>query len=94
MNEEPISETSLNLILMQRFRDEDPKPREVRAHLEIEPPRAWYYRISPNFHTLVILLQVDLVSSDEPKTIYEGCYKTEDTSIFEWFLVPSVGHYR
>jgi hypothetical protein len=31
----------------------------VRARLEVEPPPAWYYRISPNSHTLVILLQVD-----------------------------------
>jgi hypothetical protein len=29
----------------------------VRARFEIEPLRAWYYRISPNFRTLVILLQ-------------------------------------
>jgi hypothetical protein len=94
VNEEPILETFLNLTLMQHFRDEDPEPREVRAYLEIEPPQAWYYRISPNFRTLVILLQVDLVSSDEPKTVYEGCYKTEDTSIFAWSLVPNVGHYR
>jgi hypothetical protein len=42
----------------------------------------------------VILLQVDPASGDEPKTICEGCYKTEDTSIFAWSLVPGVGHYR
>ncbi len=66
----------------------------MRAHLEVEPPRAWYYRISPNSRTLVILLQVDPASSDEPKTVCEGCYKTEDTSIFAWSLVLGVGHYR
>jgi hypothetical protein len=42
----------------------------------------------------VILLQVDPASGDEPKTICEGCYDTEDTSIFAWSLVPSVGHYH
>jgi hypothetical protein len=66
----------------------------VRARLEVETPRAWYYRISPNSRTLVILLQVDLAFGDEPKTVCEGCYETEDTSIFAWSLVPGVGHYR
>ncbi len=66
----------------------------MRARLEVEPPRAWYYRISPNSRNLVILLQVDLASGDEPEIVYEGCYETEDTSIFAWSLVPGVGHYR
>ncbi len=66
----------------------------MRARLEVEPPRAWYYRISPNSHTLVILLQVDLASGDEPETFYEGCYEFEDTSIFAWSSVLGVGHYR
>ncbi len=59
----------------------------MRVRLEVEPPQAWYYRISPNSHTLVILLQVNPTSSDEPETVCEGCYETEDTSIFAWFLV-------
>ncbi len=54
----------------------------MRARLEIESLRAWYYRISPNSRTLVILLQVDPTSGDEPETVCEGCYETEDTSIF------------
>ncbi len=72
----------------------------MRARLEVEPLRAWYYRISPNSRTLVILLQVDPASGDKPETIYEGCYETEDTSIFAlssvfaWSSVPGVGHYR
>jgi hypothetical protein len=66
----------------------------VRARLEVEPPRAWYYRISPNSRTLVILLQVDPASDDEPEIVCEGCYETEDTSIFAWSSVPDVGHYR
>jgi len=79
---------------MQHPRDEELEPREVRARLEVEPLQAWYYHISPNSRTLVILLQVDPVSGDEPETIYEGCYETEDTSIFVWSSVPDVGHYR
>jgi hypothetical protein len=66
----------------------------VRARLEVEPPRAWYYHISPNSRTLVIVLQVDPAFGDEPETVYEGCYETEDIFIFAWFSVPSVGHYR
>ncbi len=66
----------------------------MHARLEVEPPRAWYYRISLNSRTLVILLQVDLTFGDEPKTIYEGCYETKDTSIFAWFSVLDVGHYH
>ncbi len=63
----------------------------MRAHLEVEPPRAWYY---PNSRILVILLQVDLAFGDEPKIVCEGCYDTEYTSIFAWSSVPGVGHYR
>jgi hypothetical protein len=69
VNEEPPSESSLDLTLMQHPCDEDLGPQEVRACLEVKPPRAWYYHISPNFRTLVILLQVDPASSDEPEII-------------------------
>jgi len=93
-NEEAPPESSLDLTLTQHPRDEEPELREVRARFEVEPPRAWYYRISSNSRTLVILLQVDPASSDEPKTICEGCYETQDTSIFTWSSVPGVGHYR
>ncbi len=93
-NEEPPPELSLDLTLTQHPRDEEPEPQEVRACLEVEPPRAWYYRISPNSRTLVILLQVDPTSGDEPETVCESCYETEDTSIFAWSLVLGVGHYR
>jgi len=93
-NEELPPKSSLDLTLTQHPRNEEPEPREVRARLEVEPPRAWYYCISPNFRTLVILLQVDPASGDEPETVCEGYYETEDTSIFAWSLVPGVGHYR
>jgi len=93
-NEEPLPESSLDFTLTQHLHDEEPELREVRARLEVEPPRAWYYRISPNSRTLVILLQVDPASGDEPETVCEGCYETKDTSIFAWSSVPSVGHYR
>jgi len=93
-NEEPPSESSLNLTLTQHLRDEEFEPRKVRVHLEVQPPRAWYYRILPNSRTLVILLQVNPASSDELETVCEGCYETEDTSIFAWSSVPDVGYYR
>ncbi len=94
MNEEPSSESFLDFPLTQHPHDEDPEPREVRAHFEIEPPRTWYYCISSNFHTLVILLQLDPASGDELKTVDEGCYEIEDTSIFAWSSVLGVGYYR
>jgi len=93
-NEEPPPESSLDLTLTQHPFDEEPELRKVRARLEIKPPRAWYYRISPNFRTLVILLQVHPASGDKPETVCESCYETENTSIFAWSLVPGVGHYR
>jgi hypothetical protein len=93
-NEEPPPESSLDLTLTQHPRDEEPELREVRARLEIEPPQAWYHRISPNSRTLVISLQVNPASGDKPETICESCYETEDTSIFAWSSVPGVGHYR
>jgi len=55
-NEEPPLESSLDLTLTQHPHDEEPEPREVHARLEVKPLRAWYYRISPNSRTLVILL--------------------------------------
>ncbi len=93
-NEEPPPESSLDLTLTQHPRDEEPEPREVRARLEVEPPQTQFYRIFPNSRTLVILLQVDPASGDKPETVYEGYYEIEDTSIFAWSSVPSVGHYR
>jgi hypothetical protein len=42
----------------------------------------------------VILLQVDPASSDELEIVCEGCYETEDISIFAWSSVPNVRHYR
>jgi hypothetical protein len=93
VNEELIPKSSLNLTLTQHLRDEDPEPRQVHACLEVDPLRTWYYRISLISRTLVILLQVDPASSDEPETVYEGCYETKDTSIFAWSSIPDVGHY-
>ncbi len=66
------------MTLTQRLRDEEPEFQKVRAHLEVEPPRAWYYRISPNFRTMVILLQIDLAFSDKPEIVCEGYYKTKN----------------
>jgi hypothetical protein len=94
VNEELLSESFLDLTLMQHPHDEDPKLRKVRSCLEVEPPQAWYYRISPNSRTLVILLQVDPIYGDEPEIICECCYKTEDIFIFTWSLVLGIGHYR
>jgi hypothetical protein len=42
---------------------------------------------------MVILLEVDPASGDEPETICENCYETEDTSIFAWSSILGVGHY-
>ncbi len=93
MNEELASESSLDLTLTQHPCDEDPKPWEVHARFEIDPPRALYYHISPNSRTLVILLQINPASSDEPEIVYEGCYEIENTSTFAWSSIPEVGHY-
>jgi len=79
---------------MQHPCDEEPESQKVRARLEVDPPQAWYYRTSSNSRTLVILLQINPASGDEPETIYEGCSKTKNTSIFAWSSIPSIGHYR
>jgi hypothetical protein len=94
VNEEPTSESSLDLTLTQHPRDEDPGPRKVCARLKVNPPRTWYYHISPNSRTLVILLQVDPTFGDEPETIYEGCYETQNTSIFARSSILDVRHYH
>jgi hypothetical protein len=54
----------------------------VCPRLKVEPLRVGYYRISSNSYTLVILLQVDFISGDEPEIVCEGFYETKDTSIF------------
>ncbi len=56
VNEESTPKSFLDLTLMQHPCDEDVASQEVCAYLEVDPPRAWYYHISSNFHTLVILL--------------------------------------
>jgi hypothetical protein len=92
-NEEVVSKSSLDLTLTQHPCDEKPEPQEVHTRLQVDPLRAWYYHISPNFCTLVILLQIDPTSGDEPETVCEGCYEIKDTSIFVWFSIPTIGHY-
>jgi hypothetical protein len=72
MNEEPPWESSLDLTLTQHPHDEDPKPRNMCLHFEVEPPRASYYRIFPNFCTLVMLLRIDPTFNDKLETVYEG----------------------
>jgi hypothetical protein len=79
VNKKPLPKSSLDLTLTEHPHDEDLELQKVRTRLEVETPRAWYYHISSNFRTLVILLQVDPASSVKPKTICEGCYETEDT---------------
>jgi hypothetical protein len=56
MNEELTPESSLNLTLTQHPCDKNPALQEVRVRLEVDPLRAWYYRIFSNSRTLVILL--------------------------------------
>jgi hypothetical protein len=94
VNEEPALESFLDLTLTQHLRDENPASQEVHICLEVDPPRVWYYRIFANSHTLVILLQIDPTSSDEPKTIFEGCYETKDTSISARSSILGIGQYR
>ncbi len=65
----------------------------MHARLKIEPTWAWYYRISSNSRTLMILLQIDPAFGNELETVYEACYETKDTSIFAWFLIFDIGHY-
>jgi hypothetical protein len=38
-------------------------------------------------------MQVNPTFGDELETVREGYYKIENTSIFAWFSIPSVGHY-
>jgi hypothetical protein len=42
----------------------------------------------------VILLQVDPGFGNELEIVYEGFYKTKDTSIFAWSSIFGIGHHR
>jgi len=66
----------------------------VRAHFKIDPLRTWYYPLSSNFYTMVILFQVDPVVGYEPETVCEGYYEIENTSIFAWSSNLGIGHYH
>ncbi len=94
MNKEPPWERSLNLTLTQHLCDEDPKLQEMRPSLKVELPWTWYYWVFLNSHTLVILLQVDPTFGDELEIVCEIFYKIENTLIFAWSSIPSVGHYH
>ncbi len=94
MNEEFPRESSLDFTLTQHPYDENLELQEVRSHFQVEPPWTWYYHISLNSHTLVILLQIDPIFGDEPEIVCKGFYKTKDTSIFAWSSIPNVGHYH
>jgi hypothetical protein len=92
VNEELAPESSLNLTLTQHPHNEDLKLRKVHLRFEVDPLRAWYYYIFLNFRTLMILLQVNPVSNDEPEIVCEGYYETENIFIFAWSLIPGIGH--
>jgi hypothetical protein len=78
MNEELPLKSCLDLTLMQHPRDENLEPWEVHVCLEVEPTQTWYYCIFSNYCTLVILLQVDFASCDEPETICKCYYKIKN----------------
>jgi hypothetical protein len=56
VNEVSPPESSLDLTLTQHPHDENLEPQEVHPRLGVEPLQVWYYYISPNYRTLVILL--------------------------------------
>jgi hypothetical protein len=62
-------------------------------HLELNPFKLGTIVFFSNSRTLVILLQVDLVSGDESETVYEGFYETKDTSIFARSSILDSGQY-
>jgi hypothetical protein len=68
---------TLNLTLFQHFHDENHKLQEVHPCFEIKPPSNLVLTIFLNSRTLVILLQVDFVFSDEPKIICKSLYEIE-----------------
>ncbi len=94
MNEELALESFLDLTLTQHPRDKNSNREKCAPILKSIPLKLGIITFSLNSRTLVILLQVDPASSDELETICEGCYETEDTSIFAWSSIPGVGHYR
>jgi hypothetical protein len=41
----------------------------------------------------MILLQVDVISSDEPEIVCESSYEIEDILIFAWFTILGIKYY-
>jgi hypothetical protein len=66
----------------------------VHPRFEVEPPQTWYYHISLNSCTLMILLQVNPVFGDEFEIAFEGFYEIENISNFTWSSILGIAHYR
>ncbi len=94
VNEKPALKSYLDLTLTQHPYDENSESQQVHTRFEVNPSRTWYYHISSNFRTLMIFV------ANQPHfwwwiwNCMKGCYKTEDTSIYTWSLIPRVRHYR
>jgi hypothetical protein len=57
----------------------------MHLRFKVKPPRTWYYRVFPNFHTLKIFLKVGPIFNDEFQIICKGFFEIEDTSILHGF---------
>jgi hypothetical protein len=56
----------------------------VPPHLEPKHPRAWYHRLGPHAHSLVILLKVKSAINDDPKIFYKGIYEGDEGAVLAW----------
>jgi hypothetical protein len=62
----------------------------VHLCFKVELPRILYYRIFPNSRTLMILLQIDPVFSDEPKIVHKGFMKLKTPPSLHGFQFPTL----
>jgi hypothetical protein len=53
----------------------------------------WHQRLGVGAHSLVLVLEVKVATTNEPKIKYEGIFEGNETVVLIWSTIPGVGHY-
>jgi hypothetical protein len=91
VEQEELEEASLDLIVSQRPREEEP-PRQV-VHTRVDRS-AWDCRLSPNPHALAIYLEFVSAHGTAPERFEKCQCEDDDVRLHCRTWAPGDGHYR
>jgi hypothetical protein len=91
VQQEELEETSLDLNVSQRPREEEPPRRVVRTRVD---RLVWDRWLSPNPHVLAIYLEFVLARGATPERFEECQCEDDDVRLHCRTWVPDDGHYR